>query len=234
VIDAGAQARVLADRSEILRTLTLLYEPGDVVELRAPKSGKLRTQSGYFDDFDLFADAACRLSGTVPGVYTTLNPVKSALLARYHNRVQPYAEVTTGDDDIVERRWIPLDFDPRRPPGISSTEHEHEAALDAARACRTWLVETGGISPQSLVLADSGNGGHLLIRVTLPNTPEARMLVQHCIEATALYCGTDDVLVDPTVFNASRIWKVYGTMACKGDVTADRPHRLARLLEVPA
>jgi hypothetical protein len=223
-----------ADRDEIIRALRILHLAGDVVELRMPKSGKLGTQSGYFDDFNLLADEACRLSGTVPGVYVTLNPVKSALLARYHNRVQRYADVTTGDADIVERRWIPLDFDPLRPSGISSTDYEHEAALDAARACRTWLVERRGISPQSLVLGDSGNGGHLLVRTNLPNTPDARTLVQHCIEATALYCSTADVLIDPGVFNASRIWKLYGTMACKGDVTADRPHRLARLLEVPA
>jgi hypothetical protein len=222
-----------ADRDEIVRALAVLYEPGDVVELRVPKS-KFGTQSGYFDDFNRLADAACRLSGTVPGVYGTLNPVQPVLLVRSRNRVQPYVDVTTRDDDIVERRWLPFDFDPRRPSGISSTDHEHEAALDAARACRTWLVERRGISPQSLVLADSGNGGHLLVRTNLPNTPDARTLVQHCIEATALYCNTTNVLIDEKVFNASRIWKLYGTMACKGDGTADRPHRLARLLEVPA
>src|SRR5262249_8541637 len=37
-----------------------------------------------------------------------------------------------------------------------------------------------------------------------------------------------------SVFNAARIWKVYGTMACKGDNLPERPHRLSRLLAVPA
>jgi hypothetical protein len=31
-----------------------------------------------------------------------------------------------------------------------------------------------------------------------------------------------------------RIWKIYGTMACKGDNLPERPHRLAQLLAVPA
>ena len=39
--------------------------------------------------------------------------------------------------------------------------------------------------------------------------------------------------VDLKVFNAARIWKLYGTKACKGDNTTERPHRLAKLLAVP-
>jgi hypothetical protein len=31
------------------------------------------------------------------------------------------------------------------------------------------------------------------------------------------------------VFNASRIWKIAGTVARKGAATADRPYRLARI-----
>ena len=36
------------------------------------------------------------------------------------------------------------------------------------------------------------------------------------------------------MFNAARIWKLYGTICRKGDSTEDRPHRVAKLLEVPA
>ena len=39
--------------------------------------------------------------------------------------------------------------------------------------------------------------------------------------------------VDRKVFNASRIVKLYGTLARKGDSTPDRPHRRAAVLEVP-
>jgi hypothetical protein len=48
-----------------------------------------------------------------------------------------------------------------------------------------------------------------------------------------LYFSDAVVSLDLKVFNAARIWKVYGTMACKGDDLPERPHRLARLLEVP-
>ena len=39
--------------------------------------------------------------------------------------------------------------------------------------------------------------------------------------------------VDTSTFNPARIVKLYGTPARKGDSMPDRPHRLARLLDVP-
>ena len=45
---------------------------------------------------------------------------------------------------------------------------------------------------------------------------------------------SDRVDLDTTVHNPARIWKLYGTPACKGDSTAERPHRMARLLAVPS
>ena len=39
--------------------------------------------------------------------------------------------------------------------------------------------------------------------------------------------------MDTTTCNASRIWKLYGTTARKGDDTKERPHRRSRLLNVP-
>jgi hypothetical protein len=225
----GNGAAPRADRAEIGRTLGLLYEPGDVVELRAPGS-RQGTLSGYFDDMAALAAAGAELSGTVSAVYVTLNPVKRALLARTVNRVKPYAKITTADADILERRWLLFDFDPQRPAGISSTDAEHAAALAAARACRQWLIEQG-IPSASLALADSGNGGHVLARIDLPNTPESTTLVRRCLEATAPACNTAEVVLDPTVYNAARIVKLYGTVAAKGDTTEERPHRSTRMLE---
>ena len=42
-------------------------------------------------------------------------------------RVMPHAKHTTGDTDVVRRRWLLTDFDPIRPTGIGSTDEEHEA-----------------------------------------------------------------------------------------------------------
>ncbi|HLA81363.1 MAG TPA: hypothetical protein VJP78_07080 [Thermoleophilia bacterium] len=216
----------------IRKALDVVLEPGSVAELRVPKTERTKTVSGYFDDFDKLAEAAAEWSDQAPGVYVTLNPVLPDLLARTSNRAKGWAENTTTDSQIVRRRWLPLDFDAVRPSGISSTDAQHEAALERARECQDWLVGLG-FSPDSLVLADSGNGAHLLVRLDLPNDDESTALVNRCLKAADLYLSDDTVKVDCGVGNAARIWKVYGTLAAKGDNVPDRPHRLAALLEFP-
>jgi hypothetical protein len=220
-----------ADPAEIRRALALLVEPGAVVELRIPDAGRDGVVSGYFDDLDALIRAAVAWSGKAPGVYITLNPIPSALLARARNRVRSRAKQTTSDGDVLRRRWLLLDFDPRRPSGISATQAEHDAALILAQAVRRlYLQEAGWPDP---VFADSGNGGHLLYRIDLPNDPVSTTLVERCLKALDFRFGHDVVGVDLTPFNAARICKLYGTVAAKGDATADRPHRRARLLDVP-
>jgi len=220
------------DHAEICRTLKVLFPPGDVAELRILNAGTNGTVSGYYNDLDKLAADAAEWSGTGMGIYATLNPVDRALLARSLNRLRPRAKDTTADTNILRRYWLLLDFDPRRPSGISSTEDEHAAALAIARRCYDFLIALG-FPPDSLILADSGNGAHILIRVDLPNDDAATRLVKRCLEAVALRFDDETVAVDRGVYNAARISKIYGTLACKGDSTPDRPHRLAKLLIVP-
>lgn len=222
-----------ADPHEIRRALEILA-PAGVFEIRAPKAklngGRPGTAAGYFDDHAAATAAAAKLSGTAPGVYITLNPVGPALLARAANRVDPHAERTTGDAEITERRWLLLDFDPERAAGISSSDSEHAAALERATTMRAWLHERGWPAP---VYADSGNGAHLLYRVDLPNDNETKKLIEAALKTLASRFDDDRVKIDTGVFNASRISKIYGTTACKGDPLPDRPHRMARILESP-
>src|SRR5271157_253469 len=187
----------------------LLLEPGTVVELRALGT-RQGTVSGYFDDRATMAKAAARLSGKAEGIYFTLNPVNTVLLARASNHVKTYAKHTTNDSEILSRRWFPIDFDPVRPSGISATDAEHEAALEQARLCRDWLRTQGWPDP---VLADSGNGGHLLYRIELANDLANAELVKHCLQALALRFSDDQAIVDLSTYNAARIWKIYGTLA---------------------
>lgn len=221
-------------RVQIRRALALLFEPGDVIELRAPNAGRAGVVSGYYDDPDALARDGVRLAvrRDLPGIYVTPNPVKAALLARAANRFIERAKHTTSDADIACRRWLLVDLDPVRPAGVSSTNAEHDAALALARQARDWLAELG-MPHGSIVLADSGNGAHLLVRVELPNDTESTELCKRCLAALDLRLSSDEVHVDTTTCNAARIWKLYGTAARKGDPTLERPHRRARLLDVP-
>lgn len=214
---------------KILRSLEILFEPSDVVELRAFKGQE--TVSGYFDDHEALAYKASELDKRGYAVYVTLNAVNPDLLARAANRARKvYRDPTTADDDIVRRRWLPLDFDPVRPSGVSATNKEKEAALLRARDVRDYLREQGWPEP---VVGDSGNGAHLLYRIDLPNDQESQGLVKGVLEALSFKFSDAAVDVDTSTCNAARIWKLYGSTARKGDDTEKRPHRVSKILKVP-
>ena len=220
----------LADPEEIRRSVMLLREPDTLIEMRCPRT-KRSVVSGYFDDPELLVRNAVEWSGQSEAVYVTLNPVLPDLLARAANRVELYARHTTSDGEIVRRRWLLVDLDPQRPAGISSTDEEHQAALLRARECRDWLKQERWPDP---VFADSGNGAHLLYRIDAPNNAAAKNLLSASLAALASRFSDNRVSVDPTTFNASRISKLYGTLAAKGDSVPalGRIHRLARMLDV--
>jgi len=217
--------------SEILRTVKLLA--GGVVEVRALADGA--THSGYFDDYAALARAAEALDAdpSVAGIYITLNTVNPALLARRANRIKlrlSRKDATTADADIIRRRWLPVDIDPTRPSGVSSTDAEHEAAIAAAGRIAAYLAEQGFPEP---IRADSGNGAHLLYRVDLPNDEPATALVKGVLTTLDALFSNDRITVDTANHNAARIWKLYGTVSRKGDNTPERPHRRAKILSAP-
>nr|MBP7300132.1 hypothetical protein [Methanoculleus sp.] len=162
---------------EIRRTVELLA-PDGVVEVRALADGV--THSGYFDDYERLARAVEALDAdpSVAGIYVTLNTPNPALLARRANRIKlrlSRKDATTADADIIRRRWFPIDIDPVRPSGVSSTDEEHDAALSAAERIAGYLAEQGFPAP---IRADSGNGAHLLYRIDLANEEVATSLVK--------------------------------------------------------
>jgi len=213
----------------IIESLSTLISEGEVTELRILKTSR-GTVSGYFDDSKQLANIAADYDENVPAIYFTLNPVKPDLLSRAKNRIVKGAKNTTADADIECRRWFPIDFDPVRPSGISSTDEEHQAAHTMAKEVQQFLTDRGWSEP---VVADSGNGTHLLYSINLPNDDESNQHIKQALEALDFQFSNESVNVDRSVFNASRIWKLYGTMACKGDHTAERPHRLSQILTYP-
>jgi P4 family phage/plasmid primase-like protien len=218
---------------EILRAARVLFRPGDLVEIRVPQARQQHTISGYFTDLEKLAAAAASLERSrYPGVYWTLNPARQdlGLIARADHKLAPFARATTSDPDILERRWLPADFDPVRPAGISSSDAEKQAALEVADRATEWLTSLGWPAP---LRADSGNGWHRVHALALPNDAESTELIHHVLQALAARFNTPQCKVDVGIANPARIFKVWGTMARKGDDTKERPHRPSRLVEVP-
>jgi hypothetical protein len=224
-----------ADTAEIRRAIDVLHrDPNDVIEVRAIKvRGRdfPTITSGYFDDRAKAAAAAASLSPISQGVYINLHRINPALLARADNRLRGRNDDTdtASDRDTIRRLWIPLDIDPVRPAGTSSSEEEHQLALERASEVRAYLSFEGWDDP---IVADSGNGAHLLYAV---DQEPADGFTREFLKQMAERFNDERVQIDEKVFNAGRIWKLYGTWARKGDSVPriGRVHRLARLVEVP-
>ena len=108
-----------------------------------------------------------------------------------------------------------------------ATDDEVTRALILAEAVASFLAENEWPDP---VLMMSGNGAHLYYRLPdLPNTEQSTALVK-VLQTLSHKFDSEEFEVDTSVFNASRITKVPGTVARKGTATEERPYRMARLL----
>lgn len=188
--------------------------------------------SGYFDDHDAFC-AAVQLAdqATHGGIYFTLQVIDPRLIGRAFNRLKP-SNLTTSDQNVIAYRWLPVDIDPVRPAGISSSDDELAEAL----AMRDQIIEDTAIERDwgQPIIGMSGNGGHLLFELgNFPNEDATKSFIKSTLLDLSRRYDTDTVKIDQSVFNPARIWKLYGTTAKKGDAVPDgkcreaRPHRMA-------
>lgn len=236
---ASEQPNILrANPEQLAAWWQAVVRPGDAIEVRIPKPRRggprrwFRPVAGYFDDGDAFVRTLAPLTGLdAEGVYATINPVNPDLLARAANRLQEGLSTLTQDADVVRRRHLLVDVDPVRASGISANEAERAAALARRDQVAEALADLGW--PPPVAVLATGNGGGLLYRVRLDNTPEALNLVSGVLRGLAGAFGDGAVTIDTGVANAARIAKVAGTVAAKGDDIHARPWRLATAEVVP-
>ncbi|MEQ8791700.1 MAG: hypothetical protein RIC55_35885 [Pirellulaceae bacterium] len=220
----GAQGEPRTDVSDFLR---LVFD-ADPREVRIPncperKGGAFTSvHSGYFTDARTAAEAIERVEILEPpGTYILLNPCTPDVVARAANRIKSKAKNTTTDAEITCLRLLLVDVDPVRPAGVSSTVDEMQAAIEVADACRQALEVEGWPAP---IVGMSGNGAYLLWKLDDLPTSDSELLRRVLLGLKARF-DTNRATIDEKTFNPSRIAKVLGTVARKGDHTEDRPHR---------
>lgn len=205
----------LADRDEVRRALGILIDPGQTFELRGLPSGRSRVCRG--SDLDAAVEAAWDLSDGQ--VYYIINPCRAGLDKAAHN------------PDIESRRWLLIDCDPERPDRASATDAEKAGSIEHARTVAESLAGEGWPDP---LWVDSGNGVHLLYRIDLPADDLSRQWLKAILGTLGDRFDTPGSKLDRGVHRAAQLAKLPGTWARKGPDEPDRPHRMARLVSVPA
>lgn len=207
------------DKSSVLELRALW--PKNIPGKGAPIVKHLRA-ANYADVEALKADfeqKALALNSQGYNVYTVMNPIRSDFAGPGAAR----------DADIRYRDLLLIDIDRLGDTSLPATEAELDAAKSLAGRIRAHLSVTGFPEP---VVVMSGNGYHLYyVLDALPNDSDTDAAISTLLRNLAKAYDNGIVGVDTTVYNASRITKVPGTIMRKGIATADRPYRMAEVCD---
>jgi hypothetical protein len=236
--------------SQLRETIAALFYSGQLVELRV--LGHKATYNLWFNEPDQLAEAAEEFSNdpSIKGTYVTLHTLdkqkictkqRGVILNSLANMAKP-AEQATTNDDVKSLNWFLIDCDPERTNGQSksnSTRAEKKAAAERANVVHEYLSSQGWPEP---ILADSGNGWHMLYRVDIPlwkehdgklvGTGDA-LILRSCLMALSSMFSTPDAKIDISVWKPAQVTKLYGSMTRKGANEEDRPWRRSKLVDVP-
>jgi hypothetical protein len=220
----------VSKRDEILRAANLLFEPGQLVEVRL-KGRDGHIASRYYKDHDKMAAVLAKEDARErwAAVWWTLQQLKP----RAH--VGKEASETTKRADIEIYRWLPIDIDraDKKAKKLNATPAEKEELLAVARQVMAWLAERG---VRDCILADSGNGFHILIKLSplaanemnYELLKEVLVAIKHEFRTHAGVADIDTSLAEP-----EQVIKAYGTTTRKSESTSERPWHESKLLHVP-
>lgn len=216
-------------QANVVKNLKIFRAEKEFVEVRILKT-KNGVVSGYYNDFTRLANDIGAYIGTYD-IYFTLNPLATVVQLEEQNTLNFNVKQTTKDSGIKKFSYLLIDLDPERKAGISSTDDEKKTAYVKAKKIFRFLKSKGWFDP---IVCDSGNGYHLLYPIDLANEDTNRVLLKQFLQTlNSLFPADDGAKVDTTTYNASRIVKLYGTIACKGESSEERPHRISKVIHQP-
>ena len=212
------EGNAMSDLATIRRFLSLVNQPGELIELRCDQSeGERKTRKhGYYNDHHKAAQDAADFAGNV---YFTVNRLAPNLPAT--NELIPCRKgCCTKAKDIVRRTLLYLDGDPVRPSGTASTDEQHQAAIDLVR------FVAGQLSFPKPIIGSSGNGACAFWKIDLP--PDST-LPKRVLKTIKAKWETPAVSIDLTVASAARIGRLLGTDNHKGG----KARRQSTILDAP-
>lgn len=164
-----------------------------------------------------FENEALRLNDRGYNIYTVMNPIKTTFSGR-----------AVTDANISHRELVLVDIDRTSGEKVPANDSELEAANQLADEVTAYLEQLEWPDPIRVM---SGNGHHLYyVLPEFKNSEESKEFTQTLLLNLSEKFDNEIVKIDTSVFNASRITKVVGTIARKGLESEGRPYRMARML----
>ena len=217
-------------QEHIITAARLLFEPGELVEVRL-KGRDGHIASRYYKDHDTMAAVLAK------------EDVKERWAAAWWTLQQLKPAADTGKEkgemtkrvDVEVYRWLVIDIDraDEESKKLNATSAEKGRLLDVAHRVTAWLAEHG--VPQC-ILADSGNGYHILIKlVPLAASEQNYELLKEVLAAVKYAFDADANVadIDTSLAEPEQVIKAYGTTARKSEPTEARPWHQSKLLDVP-
>lgn len=219
----------MIDREQIYKWWSLFHEEGDITEVRV--LGR-RNYSGYYKDIEkLINDIEPFDNDSDEQIYFILNVINVACYGRPQSeRLVMSPKNSTVDNDIIGRRWVMVDLDPKRPAGTNSSNDELQKAHLKAVEVYKFLKSNGFSEP---VIAISGNGYHVNIPCRIGISEENDLIIKRFGLALSMMFDDEFIEVDQKVHNRARLCKVYGTTSKKGANNPDRPWRVSHIVKAP-
>jgi hypothetical protein len=138
------------------------------------------------------------------------------------------------DNDIFSIDKLFIDIDRAGNTKSPATDVELSKSMNYVRRLVDYLITLGWPKPNVVM---SGNGYHVYYELdedALEPTESNRALRRAVLNCLADEFDTPDSIIDRGVYNGSRITKVLGMLARKGEASDERPYRLVHLVSKPS
>ena len=169
----------------------------------------------------------CRTVQSWKGAYIVAEPCRAGAACPLRNRIK-----RAGKGETTDRQAH------RRPPlaagGLSTrfgrkVSHRPMPSTTAAlERAEPLIITCGNFVGRSRFSAIPATAHIMMYPLNLPADDCGK--VKRILQWLSSEFSDEKVTIDTAVFNPARIWKLPGTLVCKGDHTPERPHRYARII----
>jgi len=152
-----------------------------------------------------------------------INPINPDLFKNAPNCLQKGINAFS-NKDVLRIEYLPIDIDPVKPSSdASSNAEELELGRIKGEEVINYLQSLGLPAPH--LIAMSGNGYHIIYKLNSPLPTKEACKIKAILKHLNKLLSDNNVKIDTQIGDPTRLLKLYGTTACKGENTPDRPHR---------